>query len=65
MGKHMKRLLLFCIKYPGWQSIAKNDPPMRRAVDRLVAIGAIERNEFGQVRLALAQWARDNLELGQ
>ena len=59
MGKHMKRLLLFCIKYPDWHSIAKNDPPMRSAVNRLVAIGAIERNEFGQVRLALAEEARE------
>ena len=42
MGKHMKRLLKFCIDYPGWHSLSRHDPVAKRAMFCLVDHGFIE-----------------------
>lgn len=51
MGKNMKRMLLFAIRYRGWHSWAK-DRSTCDAVKRLKRLGFIETNEFRQFRLA-------------
>ena len=50
MGKNMKHLLLFAIKYRGWHYWAKNRPTYD-AVHRLYDQGFIEINKWKQFRL--------------
>ena len=57
MGRNVQTILLFCIHYPGWHSISKHDRPAQQAVSNLVNKGLLERNEYGQVRIALPSWA--------
>ena len=50
MGKNMKRLLLFAIRFDGWHSWGK-DRSTCDALRRLCHQGFIETNEFKQFRL--------------
>ena len=54
MGKHVKRLLQFAVKYPGWHSYAK-DRATTNAVRCLADMGVLELSTISnQFRLALA-----------
>ncbi len=57
MGKNMKRLLLFAIKYKGWHTWGK-DRATCDAVRRLEAQGYIETNDCRQFRLFLCVSAK-------
>jgi len=50
MGKNMKRLLLFAIRYPGWHTWGK-DRSTVDAVRCLCEQGFIETNKYRQFRL--------------
>lgn len=50
MGKNMLRLLKFAIKYQTWHTYGKDQSTVR-ALNRLVNLGLIEKNEHRQFRL--------------
>lgn len=55
MGKNVKRLLLFAIKFPGWHSYGK-DRATTDAIALLVRDGFIVVNGERQFRLELPDW---------
>lgn len=64
MGKNQLRLLRFCLKYHGWQSIG---PDSRATARHLAALGLLEHSGIKgshQYRLALEPEAREALEHG-
>jgi len=53
MGRHVRRLLLFAIQYPGWSTYGK-DPSTVKAINTLCRDGFINVNrETRQFRIAL------------
>lgn len=51
LGTLQKEYIAFLTKYPGWTSYSPFDFSEKRAVDRLIERGLVERNDFGQIRL--------------
>lgn len=50
IGKNMKHAIEFFSKYEGWHSVNMSRKADRKAVERLVKMGLLKKNEFNQYR---------------